>query len=142
MPELDRGTRIYAYVLSGLGAIALIWWAASYDPRVAQLNELLAKDPLVASYPYPFRVESLHQGVAEVSAPRSPQVSILRFLAVIRPELGHKDPDDPEVIAAQKAMARVQKHLRKRLLAQPDVKRVRWVFDRDWYARHGITIQP
>ena len=141
MPELDRGTKIYAGFLLTLALGALIWWAASYDPRVGQLNELLEKDPLVASYPYPFRVKSLEKGVAAVGAPRSPQVSILRFLAVIRPELSHEDPDAPEVIAAQKAMARVQKHLRKLLLAQPDVKRVRWVFDRDWYANHGIQIQ-
>jgi hypothetical protein len=137
---MDRFTRNYSIVL-GLIALALIgWWISTLNPRVWEINDMLEADPQLAEYPYPFRVLSLENGVARISSPRSFDVPALTFLAVIRPDLARKPQDDPAVMAAQADLATHQKLAGKRVRDEADVKQIRWVLDRDWYAERGVFL--
>ena len=137
---LDRFTRNYLIGLGVVAGIVLLAWIASWNPRVGEINDLLEKDPLVAAYPYRFHVLALENGVAQVSTPRSFEVPVIRFLGIIRPELRGKAQDDPALMQAQADLVKVQKRVAAIVRSQPDVKRVRWVLDREWYADHGIDL--
>jgi len=137
---LDRFTRNYLIGLGVVAGIILLAWIASWNPRVGEIDALLEQDPLVAAYPYRFRVLSLENGVAGVSTPRSFEVPVVRFLGIIRPELRGKAQDAPELMQAQADLVEVQKRVEAIVRGQPDVKRVRWVLDRQWYADHGINL--
>jgi len=138
---MDRFTRNYSIVL---GLILLVvlggWLKSAWQPRVWEINEKLAADPVLAQYPYPFRLRALRDGVAVLSTPRSPEFPAIRFLAVIQPELANKDQDDPAMIAAQQALIEHQRHAQALLLAQPGVTRVDWELDTQWLASRGVHI--
>jgi len=139
---VDRFTRNYAIGLGFVLAVLVgVWILTSWDPGASKLNALLASDAELAAYPYQFRVESLNDGVATLKSPRSFEVPVIRFLSVIKPRLAGKDADHPDVMAAQAALAHQQKRAQEIVERQPEVKAVRWVLDRDWYAARGITIQ-
>jgi hypothetical protein len=42
------------------------------------------------------------------------------------------------LIAAEQQLAAVQGRARELLLAQPAIREVRWVLDRDWYLQRGV----
>lgn len=138
---LDRFTRNYLIFLGVLAVAALAWWASTWSPRVGELNDLLADDPVLADYPYRFRVVALEDGVATLTTPRSYEVPAVRALAIIEPRLAGRSTDDPEVVAAQKRLAEHQGHASELVLAEPDVQRVRWRLDRAWYADHGVVLR-
>jgi hypothetical protein len=104
------------------------------------LNKLLAADAELAAYPYAFRVISVENGVATMKSPRSFEVPVARFLAVIEPQLAGKDPEHPDMVAAQARLAEHQKRAQAIVEAQPEVSSVRWVLDRDWYAARGVPL--
>lgn len=137
---LDRFTRNYLIGLGVVAGIVLLVWVASLDPRVGEINDRLEQDPLVAAYVYPFRVIAINNGIAEVSTPRSYEVPVMRFLALVRPELSGKAQDSPEMMAAQAELVKVQKRVQEIVTSQPDIKAVRWVLDRQWYADRGISL--
>ena len=136
---MDRFTRNY---LIGLGAVvaalAALWLISSWDPAASRLNKLLAADAELAAYPYAFRVISVENGVATMKSPRSFEVPVARFLAVIEPRLAGKDPEHPDMVAAQARLAEHQKRAQAIVEGQPEVSSVRWVLDRDWYAARGV----
>ena len=139
---VDRFTRNYFIGLVAIvAAVVALWAISSWDPGASRLNKLLAADTELAAYPYAFRVASLKDGVATLKSPRSFDVPVPRFLAVIEPRLAGQEPDHPDVMAAQAALAHHQKRAQVIVERQPEVKAVRWVLDRDWYAARGITIQ-
>jgi hypothetical protein len=138
---MDRFTRNYSIALGLLALVALGSWLSTLSFRAGELNELLEHEPLLADYPYPFRVVDVKGTTAVMTSPRSPEVPAVRFLAVIWPELAGRDTNDPAVIAAQKGLAEHQGLAKKRVLAEPDIERVRWQVDRQWYAEHGIPLQ-
>jgi hypothetical protein len=139
---VDRSTRNYAIGLGFvLGGLAVVWILSSWDPGASKLNALLASDAELAAYPYQFRAESLKDGVATLKSPRSFDVPVIRFLAVIDPQLVVREADHPDVMAAQAALAHHQKRAQAIVEGQPEVRAVRWVLDRGWYAARGITIQ-
>ena len=137
---MDRYTRNYLILLSLIAAGILAWWLSSLDFRASEINDILADDPQIAAYPYPFRVISVSNGSATLSSPRSFEVPVIRFLGIIQPRLAGKAQTDPEVMAAQAELVRVQKQAAKLAKAQPDVDRVRWQLDRDWYLERGISL--
>jgi hypothetical protein len=139
--RLDRGTKIYIGVLAAIVLAVLIAWLLSLDPRVWKLNDRLEQDPEIAAYPFPFRVLEIRNGVAVVASPRSPQVSVIRFLGVIDPGLRNADPDSPAAVTAQKKLASVQGRVRKLVEAEPDIQRVSWRLDADWLAGHGVQVE-
>ncbi|WP_069471528.1 hypothetical protein [Candidatus Marithrix sp. Canyon 246] len=115
-------------------------WIWNYNPRVGELNDLLSEDVELANYPYQFTVIELKDGNAIMSSPRSAQVSVLKFLSIVKPELRHKDSDSPEVIAAQKELANLQSKAKKFILMQADVNRVNWQIDKSWFASYGVYL--
>lgn len=139
-PRLDNFTRNYLYILMGLALIGVIWWLSNLDFRVTEINELLEADTELAAYPYPFRVKSLENGVAEVSSPRSAKLSAIQSLRVMYPELKQHNAVSDEMVAAQKELARVQSYAGQLVKRQEDVKTIRWVLDQRWLAKHGIYV--
>ncbi len=122
-------------------AVAFIGnWIWNYNPRVGELNDLLSEDVELANYPYQFTVMELKDGNAIMSSPRSAQVSVLKFLSIVKPELRNMDSDSPEVIAAQKELAKLQSKAKKLILMQADVNRVSWKIDKSWFSSYGVYL--
>lgn len=122
------------------GALFAIWRSQN-DPRTEELNSMLANDFEVSEFEYPFRVFRVEGNTAVVSTPRSPQMSVLQYLKIAHPELDLSNPDRPEVIAAQKALANTQSHVRKLILSHPTIDDVRWELDRHWFLQHGVDVR-
>jgi len=139
--KIDRGTKIYIAVLGAIALAILFAWLLSLDPRVWEINDQLEQNPDISTYPFPFRVLEIRNGVAVVASPRSPQVSVIRFLGVIDPGLCNADPDSPAAVTAQKKLASVQGRVRKLVEAEPDIQRVSWRLDADWLAGHGVQVE-
>lgn len=140
--KLDRGTKVYIGVLAAISLAILVAWLLTLDPRVWEINDRLEQDPEISAYPFPFRVLEIGYGVASIASPRSPQVSVMRFLGIVDPGLRNADPDSPTAIAAQKELADIQGRVRKLVEAEPDIERVSWRVDADWFAAHGVQLQP
>jgi hypothetical protein len=140
---MDRFTRNYAI---GLGVAVLaalgLWIYSTWSPGASALNRLLEADRQLAEYPYPFRVESLKDGVATIKSPRSFEVPVIQFLGVLYPRLANRPANDPETMAAQNDLAAHQKRAQQIVQSQPQVRSVRWSLDRDWYAARGQTLPP
>jgi hypothetical protein len=122
-------------------AVAFIGnWIWNYNPRVGELNDLLSEDTELANYSYQFKLMELKDGNAVMSSPRTAQVSVLRFLSIVKPELANKNSDSPEVIAAQKELAKLQSKAKKLILSQADVNHVIWKIDKSWFASYGVYL--
>jgi hypothetical protein len=138
---MDRFTRNYAIGLAiAVAALVAIWIASAWHPRVRVLNQLLQADPYLSAYPYHFRVLSLEHGIATMSTPRSFDFPVIRFLAIIHPELARAAPDDPQMMAAQQDLVNHQKKAQALISRQPDVKAVRWQLDTEWLSNHGVRL--
>lgn len=112
------------------------------DPARDHLNQVLREDKTLQAYPhYHVYVMQFENGVATLSSPRSPKVSVLHFLNITQPELKDLDGNHEKVIAAQKALAEMQSHARKLVLAQKGVTEARWAIDKSWYGSHGINVE-
>ena len=136
-----RETIIAVVVLLLVAAGLLAIWRSHSDPRIDELNRMLADDLEVSEYDYRFRVFGIEGNTAVMSTPRSPQMSVLRFLEIIRPDLDVSQPDTPEVIAAQKELARVQYRAREIVMSHPQIEDVRWQLDKRWYLQHGVEVR-
>ena len=135
----SKTEKIAAAILLPLLLLGLWFvWNSTHDSRVAEINALLQADAEIAAYPYRFRVVALRDHTAVVTSPRNAQSSILRALKIIEPELNLTNPDSPEVIAAQKRLASVQKKAKRIVLSQPDIERIDWRLDRNWLRLHGV----
>lgn len=138
---LDDFTRRYLYLLGAVAIAGLVWWLSSLDSRVMKLNDLLAADAELAAYPYQFRVLELEEGVAQLSSPRSAQMSALQGLRVMFPDLANVSIDSQRMTEAQQQLAQVQSHAAALVMSQEGVERVTWVLDERWLANHGIHVQ-
>jgi hypothetical protein len=118
-----------------------LFWFARQDPEFNRLNNLLQADAELQAYPYPIHVMKLEDGVATLSTPRSPQVSVLQFLKIAFPKLDTSNPDTPEMIAAQKQLAHMQEKAMKLIKKQPGIKDAQWEIDKSWYASHGLIVE-
>lgn len=137
---MDDFTRRYLYLLGAIAVAVLVWWASTFDSRVQALNETLQADSVVSAYPYPFRVLSLENGIAEVSSPRSAQMSAIQGLRILFPELQGASAVSDEMMAAQEELARVQSRAGNLVMEQEGVARLRWVLDEAWLASHGVYV--
>jgi hypothetical protein len=140
--KLDRGTKIYIGVLAAVALVILIGWLLSMSPRVWEINDRLKQAPEISTYPFPFRVLKINKGIAVVASPRSPQVPVMHFLGIVDPALRDADLDSPAAVAAQENLAHIQGRVRDPVEAEPDIKRVSWRVDADWFAAHGVQLQP
>ena len=136
---MDRFTRSYSMVLGlfALAAVAL-WLHSTWQPRVWEINRMLEADPLVANYPYQFRVLSLENGVATLLTPRSPAIPASQFIPILYPQLAGKDQDDPAMIKAQADLVASQRRAMDLVGALPDVQSVAWTLDLRWLSDHGV----
>lgn len=137
---LDDFTRKYVYVLIGLALAGVVWWVSTLDFRAGEINKMLEADARLAAYPYPFRVIALENGVAQMSSPRSAQMSVIQSLRVMYPELQESSPASDEMMAAQVKLARTQSYAGERVQSEEDVKSVRWVLDKNWLAKNGVNV--
>jgi hypothetical protein len=136
---MDSFTRNYSIALGVIVVAALAWWiSTSFNPRVGELNDVLAADQDLSSYPYRFRVVDYDDGVVVLSTPRSFDVPAMRFLEIIKPELAGKAQDDPSMLAAQQELIEHQKRAQGLMLGQAEVDRVDWELDVRWLADHGV----
>jgi len=120
--------------------LALLWFLKQ-NPALNNLNAALQADARLQAYPYTFRTIKIEGDVATLTSPRSPQVSVLQFLQIAKPNLDTSNPDSPSMIAAQKELAQVQEQAADIAKAQPGIKSVQWEIDRSWYASHGIIVE-
>ena len=137
---MDHFTRRYLYILPAVAVVALIVWLSTLNPRVGELNAILEADELLASYPYQFRVLSIDKGVAQMTSPRSAQMSAIQGLRIMFPELEGKSAVSPEMIEAQERLAKVQSRAAGLIEVQEDVRSVQWNLDERWLSRHGVYV--
>ena len=137
---LRKKTWLILAAVLALGAI--YWFGLRTDPKVAALNQAIeAKaSPALRDYPYPFQVLRLEGTVAVMATPRSPAVPVYRMIGALYPALAGKSPDNPDFIAAEKELAKVQSEARKIVLEQPGVTEVKWELDQNWLISHGISL--
>jgi hypothetical protein len=139
---MDRFTRIYSIGLVGVALVLLGFWLYSlWNPRVWELNDLLAAEPVVAAYPYAFRVTKFNDGIATLSTPRSFAFPAIRLLPILEPALANLAQDDPRMVAAQQSLIDAQKRAMELVQSQPDVREVRWELDIAWLADHGVQVR-
>ena len=138
---IDRFTRNYSIALAAIALFAAVWWLIHLDYRAIALNQLLAEDKQLATYPYSFKVLAVNNGTAQMSTPRSAQLSAIQALRIIHPELQNQSATSDAMMAAQQELARLQSHAAKLIKSQEDIQRVRWVLDRHWLESHGVMIQ-
>ncbi len=138
--SLDRGTKIYAGILGGILLLGLIAWLMSLDFRIGEINDTLSRDPQISAYPYPFHVMQIVGTTAYVSTPRTNAVPAIQFLGMIKPSLSTKSDQDPQVIEAQKELGEIQGKVRKLILDRPDIEKVSWRIDKEWFAAKGVWL--
>ncbi|MES9813776.1 MAG: hypothetical protein ABW159_13055 [Candidatus Thiodiazotropha sp.] len=138
--SLDRGTKIYAAVLASICLGILLAWLLTLDFRLGEIDDMLQRDPLISSYPYPFRAMRIRGTTAIISSPRSGAMPAVRFIGLIKPSLKNLSDQDPMLIAAQKELAAAQSKVRKLILDRKDIDRVDWRIDKEWFAAKGIWL--
>ncbi|EAQ98416.1 hypothetical protein [Congregibacter litoralis] len=137
---MDKFARNYLIGLITVLAMGFLWYWSSQDSRVTEINDRLALDSQLASYPFPFRVESLENGIAIMNSPRSAEVPAMRFLRTAFPELSKTAVDHPEMMKAQDTLAETQSRAAELVRSFPDVNNVRWVIDERWFNEHGVFL--
>ncbi len=139
-PGADPFLRRYLMILGFLLLAGLVYWAAGRDERVGELNEKLATAPALADYPYRFRVLSLDSGTAVMTSPRSAEMGPMHFLRILDPALNDKDVVHPDMMAAQDVLAQKQSEAERIVIGEPDVSRIRWQLDEQWYREQGVFL--
>lgn len=138
--SLDRGTKIYAGVLGSLIGLGLLAWLLTLDFRLGEIDEMLKQDKQLAAYPYTFKALQIKGTTAIISTPRTSAVPAVKFLGMLYPQLSRKSEQDPEVIAAQKQLGKIQGKVRELVLSRDDIERVSWRIDKEWYSQKGLLI--
>ena len=138
---MDQFTKRYITGMTVLVLAGSLWWLASLDGRVRELNAMLYDNEFLASYPYQFRVIEITGDVAVMSSPRSAQLSAIQGLRAMYPALENESSVSDRMMSAQEDLARHQS-LAARLVAEhPEVERVQWRLDEAWLQSHGIYVQ-
>lgn len=136
---MDRTTLLFALAL--VAAVAGTVLVSLYeDPRLAELNRALARDPLVSGYAYRFRVVAVDGDTAVLSTPRSPQVPVAQVLGILSPSAAGQAPESQAFQAAQEELATVQKRALAIVLEHPDIDDARWELDRGWLAARRLPV--
>ncbi|HUW51777.1 MAG TPA: hypothetical protein VMV75_12255 [Sulfuricella sp.] len=130
-------------ILAAVLAVAVFYLTVlRSDPLVEALNQAIQANgsPELKKYPYPFRVLRIEGTAAVMGTPRSPAMPVYRMIGAIDPALSGKAPDNPDFVAAEKALAKVQSEARQIVLSQPGVTDVKWELDRNWLISHQISL--
>jgi hypothetical protein len=137
---MDKFTRNYAIGLTLIALLLFSYWLATFNYRIYELNKLIKNDHVLADYPYQFHVKTFSNGIAELTTPRSADIPATRFLSIIYPDLKGVSTEDLKFIMAEQKLAILQAHAKQLILSQPDVEKIRWVLDSDWYLQQGIFL--
>lgn len=129
------------WLIAALAVAAVYWFGLRSDPRVEVLNQAIRTQGSAAlkNYPYQFRVVGLEGSIAVMNTPRSSEMPVYRMIRAIDPALSGKAAENPDFVAAEKALAKVQIEARQIVLGQPGVSDVKWELDRNWLVSHQIT---
>lgn len=140
MDRLTRNSIIISVVLFILLIVSLAWHNYELRPRVWQLNEVLAEDPVLSGYPYDFRVLIFLNGIVTLTSPHASEAPIQPFLIKTDPTLADKPLESPEMAAAERRFSEIERHAILLMLAEPDVDSVLWSLDRAWYHKHRVAL--
>lgn len=134
----------YWALIALLFLVALDWYIRAPDARSRALSGVIQTQASaeLKNYPYPFRVFKVVGSTAVMGTPRNVQVPAFRALAVLYPKIDTRNPNDPDFIAAERLLGKVQGEARSIVLAQPGISEVRWELDRDWLLANGIDVPP
>lgn len=137
-----QGKQLVKVLLAIVALGAIYWFGLRTDPKVVVLNQVILEkgSPALRDYSYPFKVLRLEGTVAVMATPRSPQVPVYRMIGALYPSLAGKSPDNPDFIAVEKELAKVQSEAKKIVLEQPGVTEVKWELDQNWLVSHGISL--
>lgn len=137
-----RKQQILKILFAVLALAAIYWFVVRTDPRVEALNRAIRETgtPALRAYPYAFRVLRAEGGLAVMATPRSPEVPVYRMIGAIYPTLAGRAPNDPDFVAAEKELAKIQSEARQIVLEQPGVSGVKWELDQNWLIAHGIPL--
>lgn len=141
MDRLTRTSIIISGILLVLLIVSLAWSRFGATPRVWQLNALLEEDPVLAQYPYQFRVVLFLNGIATLTSPHASQVPIEPFLRAIDPALAAKPNDEKAMAAALERFRQQEMRAVDLLYAEPDVESAAWSLDRAWYHQHRVPLE-
>lgn len=120
--------------------VTLTWHNDELRPRVWQLNEVLEQDPVLAEYPYDFKVLLFLNGVVTLTSPQASEAPLRPFLNRIDPSLADKPADAPEVVEAERRFRAIEMQAIQVMLSQPDVESVIWSLDRAWYHKNRVQL--
>ena len=120
--------------------VSLTWHNDELRPRVWQLNEVLEQDPVLAEYPYDFKVLLFLNGVVTLTSPQASEAPLRPFLNRIDPSLADKPADAPEVVEAERRFRAIEMQAIKVMISQPDVDSVVWSLDRAWYHKNRVPL--
>ena len=120
--------------------VTLTWHNDELRPRVWQLNEMLEQDPVLAEYPYDFKVLLFLNGVVTLTSPQASEAPLRLFLNRIDPSLADKPADAPEVVEAERRFRALEMQAIQVMLSQPDVESVIWSLDRAWYHKNRVPL--
>jgi hypothetical protein len=65
---------------------------------------------------------------------------VYRMIGALYPSLAGKAPDNPDFVAAEKELAKVQSEAKDIVLEQPGITEVKWELDENWLISHGISL--
>ncbi|BAN35553.1 hypothetical protein SCD_n01738 [Sulfuricella denitrificans skB26] len=136
-------SRITLSILAAILAVSTLYLTVfRSDPLVEALNQAIQANgsPELKKYPYPFKVLRMEGTAAVMNTPRSPAMPVYRMIGAIDPALRGKAPDNPDFVAAEKALAKIQSEARQIVLSQPGVTDVKWELDKNWLISHQIAL--
>lgn len=122
--------------------VALDWYIRAPDGRSRELTGVIQKQGSqeLKDYPYQFKVLKVQGDTAYLSTPRNVEAPAFKALGAMFPEINTKDANNPEFIAAEKRLARIQTEAQNIVQAQPGIKSVQWMLDREWLKRNFIEV--
>ncbi len=130
-------------ILAAIFVLGLIYWfGLRSDPKVVALNQALheSASPELRDFPYAFKVVRLEGEAAVMGTPRSSSMPVYRMIGALYPRLSGRDTTDPDFVAAQMALAKVQSEAREIVLKQPGVTQVKWELDQNWLIAHNLPL--
>jgi hypothetical protein len=138
LPRLTAGRVALAAI--AVIVLLLLLYGGNLTPRVWQMNAMLRDDPVLAAYPYEFRVVNYLNGTASLTRPYTDASGPMVFLAKINPALAGLGSDDPAIRSAERTLKEHEYRAIGLLLDQPDVDSVNWWLDRAWYTRNNVPL--
>ena len=138
LPRLTAGRVTLAII--ALIVLLLVLYGGNLTPRVWEMNAMLRDDPVLAAYPYEFRVANFLNGTVALTRPYTDTSGPMVFLAKINPALAGLGSDNPAMRSAEQTLKEHEYRAIGLLLDQPDVDSVNWWLDQAWYARNNVPL--